>query len=272
MSQTPGEGFPADRGGPPGQRHCDYCGARLDPTVYFCRGCGKPYQAVERVLPHVPPPRLSDGELVRRKTPQVFNLCWTFTAAVLIVGFLSYVFFRDRPDLAFLYSSAAIFCLSFVYAVLFFGDLWRQFRRPGFDRWEAWAALAALPLLFLLNYAYHSFLVHYAGAEMVSWEELRAAGVDQASLVFSVAVLPAVAEEVAFRGLLQEWLELAIKPQRALLLASAFFMFLHFSILSAPYLFLVGLVLGWVKQRTGSLYPSILIHFLHNLAALAFPF
>jgi membrane protease YdiL (CAAX protease family) len=57
---------------------------------------------------------------------------------------------------------------------------------------------------------------------------------------------------------------------RALLIASALFMALHFSVLSAPYLLLVGMLLGWAKLKTGSLYPSMLIHFLHNFIVISF--
>jgi membrane protease YdiL (CAAX protease family) len=47
-------------------------------------------------------------------------------------------------------------------------------------------------------------------------------------------------------------------------------MALHFSVMSAPYLFAVGMLLGWAKQKTGSLYPSIVIHFLHNFLVIAY--
>ena len=56
----------------------------------------------------------------------------------------------------------------------------------------------------------------------------------------------------------------------AVLIASALFMALHFSVLSAPYLLLVGMLLGWAKLKTGSLYPSMLIHFLHNFIVISF--
>lgn len=34
--------------------------------------------------------------------------------------------------------------------------------------------------------------------------------------------------------------------------------------LAIPYLFGFGVTLGWVKWKTGSLYPPMLIHLLHN--------
>ena len=63
---------------------------------------------------------------------------------------------------------------------------------------------------------------------------------------------------------------MAIAPTRAIVLASALFMAMHLSVLSAPYLFALGLLLGWTKWKTGSLYPSMLVHFLHNLIVLEF--
>ena len=73
------------------------------------------------------------------------------------------------------------------------------------------------------------------------------------ALVFSFCVFPAVTEEIAFRGLLQHWLQLAIKPIHAMTVASALFAAVHFSVLSFPYLLLAGMLMGWTKYKTGSL-------------------
>ena len=55
-----------------------------------------------------------------------------------------------------------------------------------------------------------------------------------------------------------------------MVVASALFAALHFSVLSFPYLFAVGMALGWVKWKTGSLYPPMLMHFLHNYVVVAY--
>ena len=83
-------------------------------------------------------------------------------------------------------------------------------------------------------------------------------------------VFPALTEEVAFRGLLQHWLHVAVRATTAIVLASALFAAMHFSVISFPYLFAVGLLLGWMRWRTGSLWPPIVAHFLHNLVVLAY--
>jgi hypothetical protein len=88
------------------------------------------------------------------------------------------------------------------------------------------------------------------------------------TLFVIICLIPALTEEIAFRGLIQHWLQTALKPWRAILLASALFTALHLSIISAPYIFLLGLLLGWTKWKTGSLYPAMVIHCLHNAAAV----
>jgi membrane protease YdiL (CAAX protease family) len=141
----------------------------------------------------------------------------------------------------------------------------------GFDRPAAWLGLAALAPLLAANYFYHGWLIDELGLEGPTLaESLRDAGLTEATLLVFICVFPAVVEEVAFRGLMQHWLQVAIRPWRAMVLASTLFAAMHFSPVSMPYLFAAGMLFGWVKYKTASLYPSILLHFLHNLVVLEF--
>ena len=79
-----------------------------------------------------------------------------------------------------------------------------------------------------------------------------------------IAVLPAFAEEFAFRGVVLGLL----RPygQTFAVVASAFvFGIMHGNIVQIPFAFAGGLVFGFVVVRTGSLWPGILMHFLNNL-------
>ncbi|WP_172682755.1 CPBP family intramembrane glutamic endopeptidase [Verrucomicrobium spinosum] len=89
-----------------------------------------------------------------------------------------------------------------------------------------------------------------------------------AARVFLICVMPAIFEEIGFRGLVQTWLMRVIGPWKAVALSAALFSAIHFSVLSSPYLFLVGALLAWTRWKSGLLFPGILLHFLHNLAVL----
>ena len=87
-------------------------------------------------------------------------------------------------------------------------------------------------------------------------------------IAFLICLIPGITEEIAFRGLIQHWLHTVLKPWRAIVLTAALFTALHMSVLSAPILFLAGMLFGWVKWKSRSLYPSILMHIIYNWVSI----
>lgn len=85
--------------------------------------------------------------------------------------------------------------------------------------------------------------------------------------VFRSALIPALFEEFAFRGVV-------LQPLRrygdwfAILVSSFLFGMIHGNILQVPFAFMVGIILGYCAVVTGSLWCSIGIHFLNNFLAL----
>ena len=83
-----------------------------------------------------------------------------------------------------------------------------------------------------------------------------------------VALIPAVGEELTFRGVLQQSLTRKMNPHVAIILSAAIFSFIHFQFYGfLPRMFL-GILLGYMFYITGSLWTSILMHFLNNGAAV----
>lgn len=82
--------------------------------------------------------------------------------------------------------------------------------------------------------------------------------------VFLLAVLPAVMEEIAFRGLLFSALEPWLPSWKSVVVSAALFSLLHLSPIKIPLYLGLGLVLGWLRIRSGSLIPPMLMHFAYN--------
>lgn len=79
-----------------------------------------------------------------------------------------------------------------------------------------------------------------------------------------IALIPAVGEELTFRGVLQQSLTRRMNPHVAIFLSAAIFSFIHFQFYGfLPRLFL-GLLMGYMFYITGSLWTSILMHFVNN--------
>lgn len=90
-------------------------------------------------------------------------------------------------------------------------------------------------------------------------------------LLFLVAILPALAEEVLFRGVLLSALRGRFSRAPAVLLNGLIFGLFHaspqtaFRILPTAWL---GVILAWVVWETRSLWMGVLLHFLNNATVL----
>jgi len=59
---------------------------------------------------------------------------------------------------------------------------------------------------------------------------------------------------------------------QGLLVKAIIFAVIHQAVLSWFRLFLMGLLLGWLRNRGRSLVPCMIVHFLHNLAVIVLEF
>lgn len=85
-----------------------------------------------------------------------------------------------------------------------------------------------------------------------------------------IGLLAPVLEEVVFRGaVLKALVDRTQRPALAIVLSALIFALLHFNPAQMPHAFLVGLLLGWLCLRTGSIVPGILFHWLNNTTAYA---
>ncbi len=151
-----------------------------------------------------------------------------------------------------------------------------------------WAFLAAALLACSLwAFAYEMILgVEEAGLvtineELKQYAEKLAAqlrSVSPALVLCSLAVLPAMFEELFFRGFLLSAFRQRMSGTQAVLWSALAFGVFHVIVRDALAVerflpsFFLGLVLGAVCVRSGSLFPGILLHVLHNglLTSLAY--
>jgi ABC-2 type transport system permease protein/sodium transport system permease protein len=137
--------------------------------------------------------------------------------------------------------------------------------------------LAAVILgLTLWPFAYEAFLLSNSSGlelasklkEVQSWLN-RLPDLSPAILLPCLAITPAVCEELFFRGYLFGAFRKTVRRWTAIIGSAVIFGVFHViaSTLSTERLIpstLMGIVLGWVCYRTGSVFPGIVLHALHN--------
>jgi len=138
---------------------------------------------------------------------------------------------------------------------------------------------SALGLAAVGYIAYIVFAAIYGAIVQPEQDDLtRELGLDDggfgviAAGVLIIAVAP-VAEEVFFRGFMYGGLRSRLPVWAAALISSGIFGLLHYtdpdSIAVVPQLALLGVLLAWLYERTGSLWPPIILHVLNNAIAFA---
>lgn len=84
------------------------------------------------------------------------------------------------------------------------------------------------------------------------------------AILLVMAILPAVVEEIAFRGFILSGLESLKNKWQAIALASLFFGLSHSIIQQSVITGVVGLILGIIAVQTRSIIPCMLYHATHN--------
>lgn len=86
--------------------------------------------------------------------------------------------------------------------------------------------------------------------------------------LFVLALTPALCEELLFRGYVQRQLERLGGPITALVLTGLFFGLYHLRLSQVIPLSVLGIYMGYLVWRTGSLWPAVVVHFFNNAFAI----
>ena len=90
-------------------------------------------------------------------------------------------------------------------------------------------------------------------------------------IVITVAITPAICEELFFRGFVQKSFEFKLKPFWAIFLTALFFGIYHFNPYGLLPLIVIGMYLGFAVYLTDSIIVSMALHFLNNfISVMAF--
>ena len=84
------------------------------------------------------------------------------------------------------------------------------------------------------------------------------------SLLLMVAVLPAICEELAFRGFILSGLRRMKNTTLAVVISAFFFGIAHQLLQQSIAAFIVGLMIGYLSLQTRSIFPCMLYHLVHN--------
>ncbi|MFN8486355.1 MAG: type II CAAX endopeptidase family protein [Caldilineaceae bacterium] len=166
---------------------------------------------------------------------------------------------------------ALVILAVYLFAVRRAGNSWAALGLRGFG-WRWWLMI---PILTALEFAGMAFiniklLQPFMGAPFENPQietitgGMRLTQRDLFLLLILVAGIAPIAEELLFRGMLYPVLRYRVGSIGAIAASAFVFGLVHFIPIIIPGLIFVGFILGWVRERSGSVVPGMVIHALQN--------
>lgn len=228
---------------------------------------------------------------------KIFLFIFLSTFGLLVGGVLSYVLFQKNQDINSLRWSQFIisiccFALPALSAALIFhtpgGSYLRVNRIPSalFILFALLAMLLLQPFINLIS-AWNAQLrlpEAWAGlyramqsmeetADVLTQKFLSANGLTGLlSNLFFLALIPAITEELFFRGALLRMLEEKLGVNGSVWVVAVIFSTYHMQFFGFVPRMLLGALLGYILVWSGSIYLSMLAHFINNAALIVFSY
>jgi len=90
--------------------------------------------------------------------------------------------------------------------------------------------------------------------------------------IFHIGVVPAVCEEVLFRGYILRNFERSMNVWVAIVVSGLIFGIFHIRLTQFIPLALLGMLLAWMTIQTRSLWPAVIAHFVNNGGSVTFAY
>ena len=203
-----------------------------------------------------------------------FVMVVLFASIKMLLGFGLLDFLGDigKELLGVLIQVGIMFCLAFGIMTMFIKrKTIETFRFYGFKKISIKGILIAFAIgivVYILNVFISSFF--YSFLESVGYTFHKNNEMQPYPFwmllvnIFLTAVLPAICEETAHRGMLLNGVSATSSRSKAIILSSIMFGLMHCNITQFFYATLIGLLLGYISSVTENIYPAIIIHFMNN--------
>lgn len=260
--------------------------ARPATAIRFCHRCGAPWEPVWDACPHCTAraERLKaaalagegtggelDSPFVRdkRDVTSATLLYFALLSVSIVTILVSLLSKNDQPGATVEFGAEiAMSAITIGWCLA----RWRQLVAVLLRRVRPWwlgvGVLCAVPTFLVAHLCVEGLNRLFVIKDINYLEPFRREGYGFGWAVLSVCVQPGVIEELAFRGVIFSSLQRVLGDTETLFVTALMFAILHLSVPSIPHLFFMGVVLGWLRLRSGSIVAGMLLHFTHNFLVI----
>jgi membrane protease YdiL (CAAX protease family) len=238
------------------------CGEALRAAALYCARCGT--RAAETGLEPEAPVEQPGLSVDRWAELRVAG--WLY-GLLLLTSFIFGMAYNLEPKGDFIPWLSLVDTILIVgFAIHYRGEIVALLRPATFDQdARKKLAVASLVLFVLLGAAFYLLEKTGVPIERIT-DEMQRHDYSLWQLLVLYSLIPAVFEEIAFRGIIFERLRRALGEREGWVVQAALFSVIHLSPVIFLTHFVMGLIFGWLRMRTGGLIAGMILHAVWNAA------
>lgn len=231
---------------------CINCEAGILPGTRFCNHCGA--LQLER-----DPVSVDDKWLALKQVALFYGIQLTLCGLLTFVDALKTFGWFVIGDACLAGTAVLFFCYNWT-------DTKQVLKWPRFSVLKlllycAIAIVGSLTVSFIITWLNHTLFskdISYYNFFILSTKNPRL------WMVFSVAITPAIFEELAYRGFVLQNMLKIVDTKQAVIITSFLFAVIHLSFISLFWLVPFAMLLAWVRVKEKTMWYGVCIHFCFN--------
>ncbi len=233
---------------------CHECGAFVKDHYRYCGNCGEYIQEAHlpiNVFNNLPLRRVS-----------VFFIIYLFTGLLV-------------KNTLWITSYNQLFWIEIFLALITIGFAWQSRKSIApilkFNNFNGLLLMAVLSIAvgasLIVSFSIQQVNTTFFHSDVGYFSTYKAYRFPITLMFWSIAILPAFIEELAFRGIIYNYVQHFISDRWVVAVTSFLFAFMHLSLFSVLWLLPFAFFIGYLRRRYHTLWYGIIFHFVFNCTA-----
>lgn len=234
---------------------CPTCKNEVKSFHRFCYNCGS----------YLAPPQLRLHK--HYKLQSAFLFFFIYLLVCFVVRFTS--LFNNYNNLFWI--EILLAAITLAYTAINFRSIKPVllFRNFNLQRLAGCITLAIIASV-IINFIISKLNISFFGTDESFYGHYRVYTMPALVMIYSIAVYPALFEELAFRGVIYNYLDNFMDEKLVVIITAFMFGIVHLNFISLFWLVPFGILTGAMRKRFGTIWYGVIFHFTFNLIAVLF--
>jgi membrane protease YdiL (CAAX protease family) len=244
---------------------------QAQPDAYYCEACETEVKGYHRFCHNCGEYLGSDGTRISLFNNSSMQSAFTFFIIYLFVCLLVHFtnWFDDYNRLFWV--EIFLGALTIFYVWINFKEIKPvlRFRNFSLVRLTGCISLAVISSV-LVNIIVSKLNISFFGTDASYYGRYSIYSMPVLVMVYSIALNPAIFEELAFRGVIYNYLNSFLDERLVVIVTGFTFGIMHLNFISLFWLVPFGILVGAMRKRFGTIWYGVIFHFTFNLIAVLF--